>query len=170
LGAKPHFPTIKGYEKKRPIYFSEIMSGEVSVGKKVVVIGGGYIGCEIADLLSFQGKEVYLKTSRSEPANDLFYPYAVLMRERLKANGVKFFSNVVENEIEEEGLRIKDSNGKRTLIEVDDIVLCTGFESDKTLSAAVKNVIPDIYEIGDYVKPRRIHEAIFEGTNAGLEV
>jgi pyruvate/2-oxoglutarate dehydrogenase complex dihydrolipoamide dehydrogenase (E3) component len=170
VGAKPRIPEIKGQEKKKPIYFSDVLLGRVSVGSKIAIVGGGYIGCEVADFLLSRGGQVWIRTSMAQIADDVFYPYGNLIRERLNRNGVQSIPNVVDEQIETDGLRVTDKEGKQVLIEADDIVLCTGFESDRSLSNTLSREQFQVFEVGDCVHPRRIYEAVSEGAQAGLQI
>ena len=50
-GALPSTPGIKGVGSEHVVYAFDVIAGKVSVGKKVVVVGGGLVGVETADFL-----------------------------------------------------------------------------------------------------------------------
>lgn len=51
-GATPRIPTISGIEKVHAVSAIDVLSGKAEVGKKIAIIGGGGIGCEVALWLS----------------------------------------------------------------------------------------------------------------------
>ncbi|MDP2952006.1 MAG: FAD-dependent oxidoreductase, partial [Chloroflexota bacterium] len=57
-GVVPSNPNIPGLDKARVFRAEEVIEGAVEVGRRVVVIGGEMVGCETAELLASQGKEV----------------------------------------------------------------------------------------------------------------
>ncbi len=169
-GSKPQIPRIKGMEKKKVFSFREILLGKAKVGKRVIVIGGGFVGCETADFLAEKGKKVTVVEILPELANELWYPYAELLIQKLKDKAVQTFTEIREEEITDKGMEIVDKYGKRISLEADDIVIATGSVADKTLFESLKGRIPELYGVGDCVKARRIQEAIYEGSEAGLKI
>jgi 2-enoate reductase len=57
-GSSPIIPGIFGIDKPCVITCIDLMLGKKEAGDKVVVIGGGMIGCETAVWLAEQGKQV----------------------------------------------------------------------------------------------------------------
>jgi 2-enoate reductase len=57
-GAKPIVLSIPGVEKEWVTTAPEVLLGEKKVGEKVIVVGGGLIGCETAIWLAEQKKTV----------------------------------------------------------------------------------------------------------------
>ena len=55
-GSKPIIPRIPGIENA--VIANDVLIGKVSVGNKVIVVGGGLVGCETALHLAKQGKDV----------------------------------------------------------------------------------------------------------------
>ena len=55
-------------------------------------------------------------------------------------------------------------------LEADNIVLATGTRPNNSLTKLLKGNVPELYEVGDCVEPRRILEAIHEGAEAALRI
>lgn len=68
------------------------------------------------------------------------------------------------------GLIIRNKMGKKKMIKADTIVLVVGRHSKNKLPQALKGKIPEVYVVGDLVKPRHILEAISEGFNVALNI
>jgi len=143
---------------------------KIDVGKRVIVLGGGFVGCEVADYLREKGKEVTIIEVLSELASELYSSTADQMVKRLEGKGVKAFTGVKSEEITDKGMEIVDRKGRKVFLEADNIVICTGSVSDKTLLDSLKGKVQQLFEVGDCAKPRRIQEAIYEGAEAGLRV
>lgn len=170
VGSKPLMPKIKGIERRKTVSFRDILSGKAQVGRRVIVIGGGFVGCETADFLAEKGENVTIVEILPELASELWYPYAGLLIQKVKEKGIRTFTGVKEEEITDKGMEIMDREGKRILLEADDIVIATGSVADKTLFESLQGKVPELYEVGDCVKARRIQEAIYEGATASLKI
>lgn len=170
VGPKPVIPKIKGAERKKYVFFNDILSGKAAVGTRVIVSGGSFVGCETADFLAEQGKKVTIISGLPELAPEMYYPYADLLVQRLKDNGVEAFTGIKGREITDKGMEIIDREGKRISLEADDIVIAAGSVADKSLFESVKDKIPEVYEAGDCVEARRLQEATSEGAEVGLRI
>jgi len=63
------------------------------------------------------------------------------------------------------GLRIKHTfSGAETVLEADTVVLAFGGKANDSLFHSLVGKVPDLKLIGDAVSPRRIHDALLEGT------
>jgi 2,4-dienoyl-CoA reductase-like NADH-dependent reductase (Old Yellow Enzyme family)/thioredoxin reductase len=169
-GSIPSTPGIKGMQKRKVLKFEDVLLEKAEVGKKVIVIGGGFVGCETAEFLREQGKKVVIVEILPQLASELFPPYAYQAIQRLKEKKVELHTGVRAEEITDRGMTIVDQTGKEIDIPADDIVISTGSTSDNSLARSLKGSIPRIYEVGDCCKPARIYEAISQGAEAGLKI
>ena len=69
VGGTPRIPSIKGIEKIRVHSSEDVLSGKASLGSRVLVIGGGYVGREVALFLS---EPKHMTTS--SPSTKSFFP------------------------------------------------------------------------------------------------
>ena len=130
------------------------------------------MGCEVALFLVEKGKDVTLAFRSSEPALDVIYPdNRIPLLRSLKESRIKIEAGVKEyKEITPEGMRLVNKEGKELFWKGDHIVLATGATPNKTLAQSLRGEIPEVFEVGDCVEPRRIMESIQEGANAGLQI
>jgi 2-enoate reductase len=147
----------------------EVLTGEKKVGKKVIVMGGGYVGCETCFFLANKGVDVTLVFRSPDPALDIkFWENRTHYWNKLKEYNVTIMSRVKYGKITPKGLYLTDKDGKDVFLEADNIVLATGATPNKALGKALKGKYLEFAEIGDCVEPRRIREAIEEGTWAAV--
>jgi len=71
VGSSPAVPDIPGVKGKNVVNCREVLAGEKKIGKKVVVMGGGYVGCETCFFLANKGVDVTLVFRSAEPALDV---------------------------------------------------------------------------------------------------
>lgn len=164
-------PEIPGIEQNKVATDLEVLSGKVEVGGRVVVIGGELSGCETADYLSEQGKNVTVVRRGPEMATGLLANARQTLLNRLEEKGVTLMPGVKEYQgITEEGLRIRDSKGKQQLLKADSIVLATGVTANDRLANAVRGIVSEIRLVGDCAEPGRILDAIRDGASVGREI
>jgi 2,4-dienoyl-CoA reductase-like NADH-dependent reductase (Old Yellow Enzyme family)/NADPH-dependent 2,4-dienoyl-CoA reductase/sulfur reductase-like enzyme len=170
VGSRPSVPNIKGLEKRKALQFEDVLLGKAEVGKSVIVVGGGFVGCETAEFLSEKGKKVTIVEILPQLASELFFPYAYQTVQRLKERKVEIYTGVKAEEITDRGMEIIDEQGNRISLDADDIIIATGSVAEKSLSKALEGKGLRLYEVGDCHRPARIYEAISEGAEAGLRV
>ena len=133
-GSLPILPGIPGIQKNGiyPIYkdmnYLKQCVEEVKKSKSVLVLGGGFIGVEIADEIShYAGVEVYLVEALSHfLAHSFDTEFSLLAEEKLKTKGVKCFGNtrVVEFMGDEKLSGVRLDNGKE--LKIDNVILGIG--------------------------------------------
>lgn len=72
-------------------------------------------------------------------------------------------------EITKEGVKV---SGERVtgFIKGDAIVLAVGFKANYPLDEKIRDSVPEVYSVGDCVKPRMVKEAIEEGFHIGSKI
>jgi len=89
----------------------------------------------------------------------------VLLLERLTKLGVTMLTGVRASEITENGLGVVDQDGKKQVLEADTVVFAVGSKSCRELAENLEGKVPELYVAGDCARPRKIFEAIHEGSS-----
>ncbi len=148
----------------------EPLLGNVNVGHRVIVIGGGMVGSETADHLANHGKEVTIVEMLPDIAIDEEAAVRYFLMKDLHDNGVKIFVNAPVKEILDDGV-ISEIDGAETKIgPADTIVMAIGAKSVNNLTKELEGEVPLVLTIGDALKVRKALEAVEEGYRAGLAV
>ena len=158
-GSRPLVPEIPGIGNKNVITSAEVLKG-AKVGGKVVVVGGGLVGCETADYLAQQGKQVTIVEMLRRTAQDIGPAARYFLRRRMKEKEIKILTSTTVEEIVEGGVRVKTEEGSQVLGPVDTVVLATGAKSVNEMEPVVKEMVPEVYAIGDACKPGKILAAV----------
>ena len=166
-GGIPAVPPIPGVAGENVVFAEQVLSG-AAVGQRVVIIGGGLVGCETAEFLSKHGKKITVIEMLDEPAAGVGSSFKPGLISRLAADGVTMMTGVECKKIFAEGVVITARDGKEQTLAADTVVLAAGAKPDRRLLQEIKGLAPEIYPIGDCVEPRRILEAISEGHRIGL--
>ncbi len=161
-GAEPLIPNIPGAKGSNIISAHALLSGQASAGETVVVVGGGSVGCEVANLLASLGKKVTIVEMLDTVATDVHTFVRLGLVDELSRQGVRILTGVKVDSLTD-GIRLINKKGKATLLKVDTIVLALGVKSVNKLAEELYDGVKELYIIGDAKEPRRIRNAISEG-------
>ncbi len=186
-GGKPAMPDIKGIHgsnvvssaelhRKLKTYLKYLEPGTLRwltqfwmpVGKRVVIIGGGKHGCELAEFLVKRGRKVTIVDTAPVLGEGMFHHLRGALFRWFKKKGVTLISGVKEYlEITDKGLTIINAAGEKQTVEADSIVPALPLAPDPGLAAALKGKIAEVYSVGDCREPHQIVDAIADGSRAG---
>ena len=162
-GRTPPMPDIPGIEKDIVISLMDALTGAKDVGYRVLIIGGGKIGCEVAEFLNRKGKQVTVFERRPKVIRDIGPTTRFSVMMRLKASSIQMETNAEVIRITENGLEI-NRNGVSELFKGDTVVLATGSKPNDKLAKQLENKVSGhLYSIGDCKEPRWMTEAVEEG-------
>ena len=170
LGGEPVVLPLPGVNLPHVFTYEQIIGNEELLGEYPLIIGGGTIGTEIAiELSELHHKEVTIVEIMDELALQGNMLYRIALRQKMacldKKVSVHLKSKV--KEIKLDCVLVEDEHGTTYSIKTDSIVLCTGVKAKKALAEKFYGIVPEIYEIGDMIRPRLIQEANFEGRGVG---
>jgi NADPH-dependent 2,4-dienoyl-CoA reductase/sulfur reductase-like enzyme/rhodanese-related sulfurtransferase len=171
-GAKPIVPPIPGIELKNVYTLRSVTDAfkirdavEKEGIKKAVVVGGGFIGLEVAENLSLQGVKVTLVELLDQILPNFDKEIALLAEKHLKEKGIDIFTCEKAVSIEGEDGRVKALLTDKRKIDADIVLLSIGVKPNTQLAAdagielgfkgAIKvnenmeTNIHDIYAVGD---------------------
>ncbi|HEX77630.1 MAG TPA: FAD-dependent oxidoreductase [Dehalococcoidia bacterium] len=167
-GASPLLPPIPGIEKGHPITAWEVRAGKAVTGTEVVILGGGMVGCETAELLAEQGKKVRIIEMLPAIASDIEPISRGLLLERMARLGIEALTNVKVEEIAEDGVWVAGPDRRRHFLPAQAIVLALGSTANDGLRKSLPG--PEVYAIGDCVEPRKLPQAMEEGWSIALRL
>jgi len=164
-GAKCYIPSIKGIKSSNIVPARNVLNGKIKIrGKKVVVGGGGLVGCETALYLATQDNEVTIVEMLSALAADMETLSRNYLLRELEEHNVKYLLNAPVKEITENSVIA----GKSELL-MDYFIISFGGFRDHTLYNELKNKY-ETYIIGDALKVGKIIDAVSQGFNIGKEL
>lgn len=169
-GGKPIIPPIPGIDLDHVVLAREILMGSREAGEKVVVLGGGLVGVEAAELLAEQGKQVTIVEMLKSLAKDLGGARKYFVLNNLKKYGVRLLTNTRCQEITGHGVIVETDGDIEELVGVDAVVVAVGYQAHNPLEEYLKKSGRAYHLIGDAQKPRRALDAIWEGTRVGLDI
>jgi 2,4-dienoyl-CoA reductase-like NADH-dependent reductase (Old Yellow Enzyme family)/NADPH-dependent 2,4-dienoyl-CoA reductase/sulfur reductase-like enzyme len=165
-GAFPIITLIPGSDMGNVVSAWEALRHPEKVADKVVVIGGGMVGCEVAGLLSRQGKEVTLVEQLDDVGLDIGFSTRKSEVEKLREAGVIIMTKTPVKKITKEGAAINE-NGNLRVLAAGTVVLAVGSRSDRALLEELESTKIEVRAAGDCLAPRRIVQATSQGFYTG---
>lgn len=163
IGAAPMDLNIPGGKSPKVTNSHDVLSGKVHVSGKVVVIGGGLVGLEVAEYLHGNTEEITVVEMLDRVAKDLGQLRNICVMENLYAFGINTLTNAKCVEIKENSVVI-EREGKMEELPYDSVIVAIGARSrnsDNIIKVCKEKGIP-CHVIGDAVRARRALNAVAE--------
>lgn len=162
---------IPGIDGKNVHHVLDVDTGREQVGNTVVVCGGGLSGMESALELSMQGKKVTVVDMI--PVEEFAKDHAPAPREMLlqllEKNGVTLIGSSKVVAFSDKGVEIEGSDWRHTQLPADDIVTAFGMKKNDALVEKFRNLMPEVYVVGDAYMVKNIKNANQIAFNMALE-
>ncbi len=140
------------------------------LGKRVVVIGGGLVGLELAEFLLERGRQVVVLESSETFGSELAPPRRWHLLHALRSHGARLIVGARVEEIGEEGVIWLDAEDTRATEPADSILLAIGTTENRSLGEALAKQHAEVHLIGDCSGVGYIEGAIAEGNRVGQQL
>jgi 2-enoate reductase len=154
-GAAPVGLNVPGATGEHVVQGHDVIAGRAPVKGKAVVVGGRFIGMEVAIMLAEQGRQVSLVTQaglgedgiRLEPMT-----YRALARRLVELRVPLYLhSRVVEVTSKAVMMTLGDDIFP---LPADTVILAVGMRPENKLARELEGLVPKLYTLGDCVKPK----------------
>lgn len=163
-GSVAKAPPVKGLDKA--IEAVDYLSG-TPVGDEVIIVGGGQTGCEIAYDLVLKGKRPQVV----EMMEDLIAVPGVclanssFLREMLAFKEVPVYLNTTVQEIREDGVTVKDKEGKIFELKGDTVITALGYQPAPLVKSGRK-----VHLVGDARKVGNLRTVIWRAWDVCMKI
>ncbi len=162
-GANPLILPIEGIDDPAVIPGGDVLEGRRQVGKKAIVVGGGMVGCEIADFLGELQHEVTLVEYRDTMGADMIGEHRKYLMKNLAEYGVEQITGAKVCAFYPDGVAYEAPDGsRRELRGFDSVVLAMGYVAHDPLSTELAEAGYEVHAVGDAVQARRAIDATRE--------
>ncbi len=174
-GAEPLRPPLEGIDLEniyslRSIPDSDLIKAQVDEKKpeSAVIVGGGFIGLEMAENLVHRGVKVTIIEMLDQVMAPIDYEMASLVHTHLKEKGVTLILGDGVKSFSKSGEKIKVTTGKGVKAECEMVILSIGVRSESILAkqagleigkrggiivdSGMRTSDPDIFAVGDAVE------------------
>lgn len=148
---------------KNTVVADDVLMGRKSAGDRVVMIGGGLVGCETGLWLAKQGKQVTVVEMQPQilggPHGMPFMNYSMLT-DLMKYHEVKVLTNACVKEID--GTNVLVTQGQEELtLQADTVISAVGYRSENRLYESIRDLKKPVYNIGDSAQVHNIMYAVW---------
>jgi NADPH-dependent 2,4-dienoyl-CoA reductase/sulfur reductase-like enzyme len=140
-GASPILPKIPGIHARGVYTLSTLQSGiavrtavDQEKPRRVVLVGGGYIGLEMAENFVLRGIPVAVVESAPQVMNMIDADMAALLAEELRKNGVQLFLNEPLRGFDLQGEKVRAVITEQRILPADLVILGLGVRPNSGLA------------------------------------
>jgi 2-enoate reductase len=166
-GSVPILPALPGMDDLKAGTSVDFLLGKKQAGKKVVIVGGGLVGCEMAFEYAREGKKVTLIEaldsilSTGEPVP---LPNSMMLKDLLAYHKVEILTGYKLDSVNAKGAVAVSTKGTgdKKEIEADSVVIAIGFKALPSIAGELRENGIEVYEIGDGKKVGNIKTAVYD--------
>lgn len=154
----------------------DILAGRAFPGRKVVVIGGGSVGCEVADYLAPLVNDLFPRNREItvlEMAGGVMLnesgPGRSLLVQRMRKKGVEIICNAKVERVEEKTIYYRKDGIEQCISDADTLVFALGYRSEHQTEEWLKECGACYRVIGDAEQVGNIKDAVAAGYAAARE-
>ena len=166
VGSEPFAVPVPGHDGPN-VVFGAYITPETKIGQKVVIIGGGFIGCEEAVDLAKKGHEVTILEMLDTLASECGRMHRIaLMHELDVSDRITQATGMRCTKIDETGVYAADKDGGEVFYPCDTVVMASGMRSRADEVEALRPLVKEFYVIGDARKAAKIMNATRDAYDA----
>lgn len=152
-GSTPLILPIPGLSDCGYVTAQDMLDGKAPMGKNVLVVGGGMVGCEAAEYLAERGHQVAVIEMKDVIAADVTPENRRYMFENFKENHVLLRPGAKVTQFYDDGVDYALADGTTdSLRGYDNIVLAMGSRSNTALKETAEKVAGQVLVIGEAAK------------------
>jgi 2,4-dienoyl-CoA reductase-like NADH-dependent reductase (Old Yellow Enzyme family)/thioredoxin reductase len=167
-GSRPVVPDIPGLDNS--ITGEEALTNIDEVGNRVLILGGGMIGMEVAEFLALSGKQCIVVEMLEDIANDMDPISRKLMMKRLQSLPVEIRTRTELKRIENNRAIVTFQDAEVDLGQFDSHVVAVGNRAFTPLLEELQKEGIAVTTAGDAQKPARIYDAVLSGHKAAMSI
>jgi len=169
-GSLPVLPQVEGIDKDIVLTYEDVLDGGPLPFKKVVVIGGGPTGLELALHLTEYGCQVTVIEMLPKVGSGMEAMTKKIIINQLKKKNVTVLTDTRLLKIEDDGVVVANKNEDKKFVETEKVVIAIGTRPDTRLYEKIKSLDYEIHQIGDCLEPRSAKDAIYESALLGRRI
>ena len=142
----------------------EVLLGQKDPGERVVVVGAGLVGCELALDLAMKGKKVTIVEALDKIMavnGPICSANKEMLEELLPFHGIEIQCSAKVTGFAN-GVLTAEVGGEVKEYPADSVVLCVGYRSENSLYQELKYEVDDLYLLGDAAKVSNIMYAVWD--------
>ena len=170
VGAEPVRPAIPGLDLPFVLTAGECYGHPERVGRRVVIIGGGEVGCETGLYLAQQGREVVLIEQQKYLAPEAMSLPREALLDHMGEAGCGAYLQCTCTGITPAGVLVRNPWGMEQRIPADTVVLSAGMRPCTALAEQFRPCAPVFRLIGDCLTAKNVRTAVRTGYDAACSI
>jgi NADPH-dependent 2,4-dienoyl-CoA reductase/sulfur reductase-like enzyme len=163
-GSFPALPPLAGVDLPHVVVAEDVLLDRAPVGERVVVVGGGGTGCEVAEFLADRGHRVAILEMVAHIGMNIEAITRRWMYYQFRRAGVQLLTQSRLLRIEPGHVVYADRQGAEQRLDCDHVVIALGYRPNDDLAFCEDEGFPiPSYRIGDCEKPGTILDAVTAG-------
>jgi 2,4-dienoyl-CoA reductase (NADPH2) len=176
----------------------DVLADRVTTGHRVVIVGGGAVGCEVAlylaavgalspeelhflflnqaetpevlyQLASRGGKDISLLEMTGRVGSDIGQSTGWIIRQDLARAQIRIMTQTMALEIVPEGIKVQ-KHDDTAVLPADTVVLAMGTRPDTSLADALAATHPRVLKVGDASRSAKAYDAVHDAFRLALEL
>ena len=168
LGSRPSLPNVPGIDLPSVHDVRRVYEGAIDLGRNVVIVGGGDIGCETADLLAEKGMNVTIIEALEEALHRMKEIPKQELLKRLKNKNVTILTSTRVMAVGAGKVIVETKDGIGKELATDSVIFSTGAVSADSLAATLKGSVEEVHVVGDAKEPGNLGAALRNATDVAL--
>lgn len=169
-GAKQIKPPIEGIDGEHVFMANDVIEGKVTVGRNVLIAGAGQVGLETADFLRERAGRTSTLVDMIDTLNFGVLGNGTHLEKRLASNHTQYILKAKIRKFTSDGAVYEQDGEEKTLSGYDSIVIAMGSKSYNPLEAAARELVPEVYVIGDASMAGQANKATEEAAAVAFRI
>jgi len=161
-GSQPLIPQVAGIDSDIVLTYQDVLNGTPPAFKKVVIIGGGATGLELALHLAEYGCVVNVVEMLDKVGIGLESMTRKILLAKLKEPQVKIMTETRLIRVETGAVVVARGDGMQQILEAEKVILAAGNRPLNALYKKIKSLGYETYQIGDCLETRSAKAAIYD--------
>ncbi|MCL1805436.1 MAG: NAD(P)/FAD-dependent oxidoreductase [Clostridiales bacterium] len=168
-GGESHVPPIKGVDGDNVFLARDVLDNRGIDAGRVVVIGGGQVGIELAEYLAEKGAQVTIAEALDAAGGDMYMASKQLVMYGLEDRHVRIVTGAGVKEITSEGVWI-EKGGATEFLPAEAVVVAAGQRPRHEPADALRGRGLKVYQVGDNAAPGDIMSAVHAAYRLALSL
>ena len=166
VGSEPFAVPVPGHDGPN-VVFGAYITPETKLGEKLVIIGGGFIGCEEAVDLAKKGHDVTILEMIDELAVNCGRMHRIALMHEIETNAnIHPATGLRCSVINKSGVYAVDKDGEEHFFPCDNVIMASGMRSRSAEVEKLRPLVREFYVVGDANKAAKIMNATRDAYDA----
>ncbi len=170
VGGEPAVPPIPGADGAHVLIAEDVMHHPDKAGNRVIIIGGGQVGCEAAIVLGNAGKSVHVVEYTPYLMGTAQFSQRVHTMEYMEKAGATHQVNTRCTRIAEDGIWVSVDGGEETFLPGDSVVIAVGRKPLADLRNSFRDCAFDVINVGGCPPTATFPFVVRSGYDAALRL